>query len=71
MARIFINLHTSFIFEKFQLWIIQFTLKKRKKLKVYFYFFAITAITAAAVVYVIREGQRIKTENELLAYEVW
>lgn len=45
--------------------------KEKKRTKSGFYFFAITAITAAAVVYVIREGQRIKMENELLAYEVW
>ncbi len=46
-------------------------IKEKKKARSAFYFFAITALTAAAVVYVIREGQRIKTENELLAYEVW
>ncbi len=46
-------------------------IKDKKRAKSGFYFFAITAITAAAVVYVIREGQRIKMENELLAYEVW
>lgn len=45
--------------------------KKRKKAKGVFYFLAITAITAAACVFVIKEGQRIKIENELLSYEVW
>jgi hypothetical protein len=45
--------------------------KGKKKGRGTFYFFVITAITAAAVVYVIKEGKRIKVENELLAYEVW
>ena len=45
--------------------------KKKKKGKSALYFFAITAVTAAACVFIIREGQRIKTENELLSYEVW
>ena len=45
--------------------------KKKKKGKSVLYFFAITAITAAACVYIIKEGQRIKIENELLAYDVW
>jgi hypothetical protein len=45
--------------------------KGKKKPGSTFYFFVITAITAAAVVYVIKEGKRIKVENELLAYEVW
>ncbi len=36
-----------------------------------FYFMAITAITAIAFIFIIKEGQRIKVENELLAYEVW
>ena len=45
--------------------------KKKKKGKSALYFFAITAITAAACVFIIKEGQRIKIENELLAYEVW
>lgn len=35
------------------------------------YFFAITAVAAAACVYVIRETRRAKQEKELLAYEVW
>jgi hypothetical protein len=44
---------------------------KVKKGKSAFYFLAITAITAAACFIIIKEGQRIKIENELLAYEVW
>jgi hypothetical protein len=45
--------------------------KKGKKGNTAFYFLAITAITAAACIFIIKEGQRIKIENELLAYEVW
>ena len=45
--------------------------KKQKKVKSAFYFFAITAVTAAACVIIIKEGRRIKNENELLSYEVW
>ena len=45
--------------------------KKKKKGRGAFYFLAITAITAAACIFIIKEGQRIKIENELLAYEVW
>jgi hypothetical protein len=45
--------------------------KKRKKTKEVLYFFAATAVTAAAFIYLIKEGQRIKIENELLSYEVW
>ena len=45
--------------------------KKDKKAKTILYFFAATAVTAAALVFIIREGQRIKIENELLSYEVW
>jgi hypothetical protein len=45
--------------------------KCKKKGMSAFYFFAIAAITTAAVIYVIKEGKRIKVENELLAYEVW
>jgi len=48
-----------------------FHTKRKKKGKSALYFFAITAITAAACIYIIKEGQRIKIENELLAYEVW
>jgi hypothetical protein len=45
--------------------------KKKKKGKNALYFFAITAVTAAACVFIIKEGRRIKLENELLSYEVW
>lgn len=45
--------------------------KKKKKNKSAIYFFAVTAITAAACVFIIKEGKRIKKENELLSYEVW
>ncbi len=45
--------------------------KKRKRPKGAIYFFAASAITAAAFIYLIKEGQRIKIENELLSYEVW
>ena len=46
-------------------------LKKSKKAKSAFYFFAITAVTAAACVFILKEGRRVKIENELLSYEVW
>ena len=45
--------------------------KKKNKGRSAFYFLAIAAITAAACIFIIKEGQRIKIENELLAYEVW
>jgi hypothetical protein len=45
--------------------------QKKKKSSNAFYFLAIAAITAAACIFIIKEGQRIKIENELLAYEVW
>lgn len=45
--------------------------KKKKKARSVFYFFAVTAVTAAACIFIIKEGQRIKIENELLSYEVW
>lgn len=45
--------------------------KKKKKSKSIFYFIAITAFTAVACIFIIKEGQRIKIENELLDYEVW
>ncbi len=45
--------------------------KKNKKGKSVLYFFAVTAITAFACMYIIKEGRRIKVENELLSYEVW
>lgn len=31
----------------------------------------VAAVTALAFVFIIKEGQRIKMENELLSYEVW
>ena len=45
----------------------------KKKTKGYpiFYFLAVAAITTVAVVATIKEGHRIKAENELLSYEVW
>ncbi|MDQ6844815.1 MAG: hypothetical protein M3Z92_10750 [Bacteroidota bacterium] len=42
-----------------------------KKAKGAFYFMAMAALTAIACVFIIKEGRRIKMENELLAYEVW
>ena len=45
--------------------------KKKKRVRGALYFLAITAFTAAACIFIIKEGQRIKIENELLAYEVW
>jgi hypothetical protein len=45
--------------------------KRKKKGKSMLYFFAITTISTAVCFFIIKEGQRIKTENELLAYEVW
>ncbi len=45
--------------------------KKRKKGKGALYFLAISTVTAVACFFIIKEGQRIKIENELLAYEVW
>lgn len=35
------------------------------------FFLAFTAATAVGVFYTIKEGRRVKQENELLAYEVW
>ncbi len=32
---------------------------------------AIATVAAVAFNYIIREGERIKQENELLSYEVW
>ena len=48
-----------------------FDTKKMKKGKKTLYFFSATAITAVAFIYFVREGQRIKIQNELLAYEFW
>jgi hypothetical protein len=36
-----------------------------------FYFLAAAIVTTAAVFITIKEGRRIKNENELLSYEVW
>jgi hypothetical protein len=36
-----------------------------------FYFLAAAIVTTAAVIITIKEGRRIKNENELLSYEVW
>ncbi len=44
------------------------TLRKGKSA---FYFITVAAVTALAFVFIIKEGQRVKMENELLAYEVW
>ncbi len=45
--------------------------KKKKKGCSTFYFLAAALVTTAAVVLTIKEGNRIKAENELLSYEVW
>ena len=45
--------------------------KNKKRYSFAFYFIAAAIITTAAVVATIKEGKRIKAENELLAYEVW
>jgi hypothetical protein len=45
--------------------------KKKKKGYPVFYFLAVAALTTIAVVVTIKEGNRIKVENELLSYEVW
>jgi hypothetical protein len=45
--------------------------KKNKKGCRLFFFLATAVITTAAVVATIKEGKRIKAENELLSYEVW
>lgn len=47
------------------------TPKKKKKGRSAFYFLAVAIVTTAAVVITIKEGQRIRAENELLSYEVW
>jgi len=36
-----------------------------------FYFLTAVIVTTAAVLITIKEGRRIKNENELLSYEVW
>lgn len=46
--------------------------KRKKKQSCTALLFVATAIvTAAAVFITIKEGRRIKVENELLSYEVW
>ena len=45
--------------------------KKKKKGCSTFYFLAAALVTTTAVVLTIKEGNRIKAENELLSYEVW
>ena len=45
--------------------------KKNKKGCTLFFFLATAVIATAAVVVTIKEGKRIKAENELLSYEVW
>lgn len=45
--------------------------KKKKRGVSVLYFLAVTILTTAAVVLTIKEGNRIKVENELLSYEVW
>jgi len=46
---------------------------KKTKRKSYtgIYFLAVALVTTAAVIITIKEGRRIKVENELLSYEVW
>ncbi|MEP7229380.1 MAG: hypothetical protein ABI691_03965 [Ginsengibacter sp.] len=46
-------------------------LKTKKKAKGALYFVTVATITALAFVFIIKEGKRIKMENELLSYEVW
>lgn len=68
---IFINLQHTYIFRNSLVMGGRGQTKKSKKGKGLFYFFAITAVTAVAFMYIIKEGDRIKIENELLSYEVW
>jgi hypothetical protein len=68
---IFINLQDNYLFRNYLVMSSSCDTKKSKKGKGVLYFFAITALTAFACIYVIKEGQRIKIENELLSYEVW
>lgn len=44
---------------------------KKKNCNSTFYFIAFAAVATVAVLATIKEGRRIKRENELLAYEVW
>ena len=68
---IFTNLQHNYIFRHFLVMGVSSQTKKTKKGKGVLYFFAVTAITAVACMYLIKEGHRIKIENELLSYEVW
>ncbi len=68
---IFIKLQQNCIFFEIKVMDNSGHTKKRRKGRSAFYLLAITAITAAACIFIIKEGQRIKIENELLAYEVW
>ncbi|MEP6583343.1 MAG: hypothetical protein ABJA90_03710 [Ginsengibacter sp.] len=43
----------------------------KRKAKSALYFMTLATVTALAFVFIIKEGKRIKMENELLAYEVW
>lgn len=45
--------------------------KKKKKAVSAIYFLTVVLVTAATVILTIKEGNRIKIENELLSYEVW
>ena len=45
--------------------------KKKKKGRSTLYFLAVALVTAAIVVITIKEGDRVREENELLSYEVW
>lgn len=45
--------------------------KKNKNSRTLFFFLAAAIVTTAAVIATIKEGKRIKAENELLSYEVW
>lgn len=47
------------------------SVKSKKKPNSFLVFVAVTAITAATFVYIIKENNRLKTQNELLSYEVW
>lgn len=37
----------------------------------FLYFIALSAMTVVGVFFTIKEGRRVKKENELLSYEVW
>lgn len=67
-SMILINLH----FESYELksYLMTKSNNKRKNKSV-FYFMTVAAVAVLAFVFIIKEGQRIKMENELLSYEVW